>query len=57
MIFFFSGHSSNDTIPEKAIRKESPGVMLTFYDIHKRTRKVMDRFKKHLDNTRNKTKK
>ena len=47
MIMFFSGSTNGESLPERVLCKDKPGVMLTFWEIDGRRGDTIKRFDRH----------
>lgn len=47
LVLFFSGSTSGDSLPERALEKRRPGVMLTYWEIHIGRGDTLKRFQRH----------
>jgi hypothetical protein len=47
MILFFSGSTSGESLPERVLYEHSPGVMLTYFEMHQKRGDTIRRFERH----------
>jgi len=47
MILFYSGSTSGESLPERVLEHNQPGVMLTFWEMHEKRGDTIRRFERH----------
>jgi hypothetical protein len=59
MIMFYSGSTNGESLPERVLCKNKPGVMLTYYemDIESRRGDTIKRFERHAQQRKSRARK
>lgn len=48
MILFYSGSTSGESLPERALAESEPGIMLTYWEMREKKGDTLKRFGRHV---------